>query len=75
MNNHSSGRAPRRVSETTSILTQQILGLITRDGQGTFVETEKMHRLDTACKKAVAGNVLTDDEQALLVEYLSATAG
>lgn len=73
MNNYTSGRAPRRTSEMTNILTLQILGLITRDGQGPFVPTEKMHRLQAAHRKEVAGEELTLDERQLLTEFINAT--
>lgn len=67
-NNVTTARQPLRLSEQVSILTLQILGLITRDGQGQFTATEKFERLKIACEKHKHNIPITESEFALIAE-------
>lgn len=56
MNNKTTAEAPLRASETVSVLEQQILGLIKRDGAGQFYNIEQVPevqqtKMTTSAKK------------------------
>ena len=72
MNNTTTRNAPRHHSEHTDVLAMQILGLISREGNGQFSPTDKALRLSATLKKQSSGDVLTNEEQVLLDECVGA---
>ncbi len=69
MRQKTTGAPPLRVSETRSIIEAQILGLIVREGRGTFRETEKLVGLRALLQRQAQGGPLSDKEQTLIGEW------
>ena len=68
MNNATTARAPLRHSESADILAMQVLGLLSREGSGQFVPTEKSRRLKDALERQERGETLAESELALIAE-------
>lgn len=69
MRQKTTGAPPLRVSETRNIIEAQMLGLIVREGKGTFCETEKLVGL-RALLKLAKSEPLSDEEQMLIGEWI-----
>jgi len=53
MNNKTTSTAPLRASETVNVLTQQILGLIKREGAGQFENVQPSTKSEPDEKKEI----------------------